>query len=94
MKRSSNRRSIILSLILLILVIVAYNTLMSSPEEQGEEVAADLAGSSRVEALLATVNGISFDRSVFSDPRFATLKSIETPLPSRPVGKQNPFGSN
>lgn len=94
MGRSKNRRPIILLLILIMLIIAAYNTLRSSPEVETGEIIADQAGSSRVEAILATVNSISFDRSVFQDPRFSTLRSIEISLPSRPIGKQNPFGSN
>jgi hypothetical protein len=34
---------------------------------------------------------MSFDLSVFEDPRFRTLRTFATPVEEQPVGRTNPF---
>jgi hypothetical protein len=39
----------------------------------------------------AVLESLAIDRSLFSDPRFTSLRSFETPIMERPVGRPNPF---
>lgn len=38
-----------------------------------------------------SIKRISIDRSLFTDPRFASLRSYATPVAPYPVGRSNPF---
>lgn len=38
-----------------------------------------------------SIKRISIDRSLFTDPRFTSLRSFATPVPVYPVGRANPF---
>lgn len=38
-----------------------------------------------------SIKNIQIDRDLFSDPRFTNLQSFETPVPTYPVGRNNPF---
>lgn len=90
MKNKQNKRITVLLAILVGLLVVAYKVLFVSDTADlslGEDVAASVA----VEQMLNQVNNINFDTSIIKDPKINTLKSIETPLPSIPVGKTNPF---
>ena len=41
--------------------------------------------------LTAELNPISFDTSIFSDPRFTTLVDLHTVIVPEPVGRTDPF---
>jgi hypothetical protein len=92
MKNSKNKRTAILAIILLGLLVVAYKMLFMAPsgDTLGDE---NVAASVRVESLLKQVESINFDTSIMQDQKFKSLKSIETPLPSLPVGRKNPFST-
>lgn len=90
MKNSKNKRAAILAIILLALLIFAYKTIFVEPA--GDlSVDQNLAASQRVEAILQEVEGINFDMSILQDQKFQSLKSIEIPLLSLPIGRKNPF---
>lgn len=96
MKNSKNTRTTVLAGLLVGLLIIAYKFMFvdSVDPMTAEE---NVATSQRVESILREVESINFDTNLVNDAKFQSLKSIETPLPSLPVGKKNPFsisGSN
>lgn len=57
-------------------------------------VAVDGSGSeaqSRFQALVSELNPISFDTSIFSDPRFGILINLATPINAESQGRIDPF---
>lgn len=97
MKNSKNNRTIILIVVLLGLLILAYKVMFVSPNDSAL-VDDNIAASVRVENILQQVKDISFDTSILRDQKKTSLKSIEIPLVSLPIGRKNPFsgisGSN
>ncbi|MEK7117004.1 MAG: hypothetical protein AAB837_02470 [Patescibacteria group bacterium] len=97
MKNFKNKRTVILVVILLGLLALAYKVMFVSPSED-LSVDENIAASERVEGILREVENINFDTSIMEDQKFKSLKSIETPLISLPIGRKNPFsvvsGSN
>lgn len=92
MKNSKNKRPIILAIILLGLLIIGYKVIFtSSSRDIITEENTNIGAGEKVKVLLNEVEKINFDTKVMSDPKFTSLKSIETILPSLPVGKRNPF---
>jgi len=93
MKNSKNKRVIILAVILLGLLVLAYKV-MYAPSS--ESVLDNATASARVEAALGEIEKINFDMSVIDSLK--SLKSIEIPLISLPIGRKDPFsvasGSN
>jgi hypothetical protein len=94
MKNSKNKRTLILLAVLVVLLAVAYKVvLFPSPPDDFESFAGapgDMSGNSS-EALLREVESINFNTAIIQDERFKSLKSIEVPLISLPVGRKNPF---
>lgn len=76
--------------ILIGLIVFAYKVIFM-PSSTDSAVDDSSTASQAVEQILNQVNKINFDTSVTQDPKLNSLKSIETPLPSIPVGKKNPF---
>lgn len=91
MKNSKNKRAIILGVILLGLLVFAYKVMFLAPEEEILSSDENIAASARVEGILKQVESIKFDTSITQDPKFKSLRSIETPLISLPIGRKNPF---
>ncbi len=91
MKNSKNKRAVILAIILVGLLIVGYKVVFIAPEDIGSIVNENISASGRVEALLQQVEQISFNTEVLNDSKFKSLKSIDLPLLSLPVGRTNPF---
>ncbi|NLE07336.1 MAG: hypothetical protein GX627_01875 [Parcubacteria group bacterium] len=87
----NNNRTTFLGLILVVLLIVAYKVMFMDANKVDTTNEENIAASARAEALLKQVENIDFDTSVVQDPKFQSLKSIEVPLMSLPVGKENPF---
>jgi len=77
-------------IVLVGLLIVAYKFIFVSDEVNltAEE---NIAASERVESVLREVQRINFDTSLLRDPKLVSLKSIQVPLLSLPIGKKNPF---
>lgn len=90
MKNSKNKRTAILAIILLALLILAYKIMFVSPAAD-LSTGQNIAASQRVEAILQEVESINFDMSILQDQKFKSLKSIEIPLLSLPIGRKNPF---
>lgn len=59
-------------------------------------VTADMQPQSASEAtflgLATELDTVSFESSIFSDPRFTVLKDIHTTVVAEPVGRRDPFG--
>ncbi|MEK7669436.1 MAG: hypothetical protein AAB350_02490 [Patescibacteria group bacterium] len=96
MKNSKNKRTMILAAILAGLLVVGYKIMFMS---SNEDILIDPTDSSlmvgeKISKILEEVESIDFDTSVTEDPKFKSLRSIETPLISLPVGKINPFSAN
>lgn len=45
------------------------------------------------QALVSKLTPISFDNSIFSDPRFNALVDLTTPITPEPVGRLDPFAT-
>jgi hypothetical protein len=93
MKNSKkNKRTAILAIILVGLLVLAYKVMFVST---GEDLLADenIVASARVEGVLKEMESINFDMSIMENQSFKSLKSIETPLISLPIGRTNPFSS-
>ena len=45
----------------------------------------------RFQSLASQLQPISFDTSIFSDPRFYTLHDLATPISYEPTGRLDPF---
>lgn len=90
MKSLKSKRTTILAIILVGLLIVAYKVMFTTPID---DFSADLniTASARVEAILQQVETISFNLDIIEDSKFKSLKSIEIPLISLPIGRENPF---
>jgi hypothetical protein len=91
MKNPKNKRAVIMAIILVGLLILAYKVMFVSSDEDASVVDENISASARVESILQQVESINFDTSIMQDGKFQSLKSIETPLVSLPVGKKNPF---
>jgi len=90
MKNLKNKRTAILAIILLGLLILAYKTMFVSTDEvlSNEE---NIVASERVETILKEIESINFDTSIMENNNFKSLKSIEIPPLSLPIGRNNPF---
>jgi len=92
MKNSKNKRTAVLAIILVGLLVIAYKVIFVAPPATDEFVFDENAAvGEKVQAILLQVENINFDTTVLNDPKFQSLKSIDTPLPSLPIGKKNPF---
>lgn len=96
MKNSkNNKRTIILAGVLLALLVVAYKVIFMPASTDllvDSGMAADLdAAGERVAVVLKEMESINFDTNIADDPIFESFKSIEIPLISLPIGKNNPF---
>jgi len=54
---------------------------------------ANVSAGGNVESILREIENINFDTSVLEDQKFKSLKSIEIPLISLPIGRKNPFSA-
>jgi hypothetical protein len=91
MKNSKNKRAIILGIILVGLLILAYKVLFVSDTNVDLTIDENIIASQRVETILNEINSINFDTSIMQNESFKSLKSIETPTLSLPIGRKNPF---
>jgi|GEM_PF-1379556 len=96
MKNSKNKRTMILGAILVGLLVIAYKVLFmsSSGDLLTDPTDSNSMVGDRIAVVLAEVESINFDTSIIKDTKFKSLKTIETPLISLPVGKTNPFSPN
>lgn len=92
MKNSKNKRTVILAIILLGLLIIGYKVVSTSPNADllTEESAENNIGE-KIGSILKEVESINFNVGVMKESKFMSLKSIEIPLISLPIGKKNPF---
>ena len=93
MKNLKNKRTSILAIILIGLLVVFYKVMFVSPDVDDFSANENIVASVRVEGILQQVETINFNLDIVEDVKFNPLKSIETPLISLPVGRENPFSS-
>jgi len=55
------------------------------------ETSAQGSGTGQIFLLTSEIANVSFDTSLLSDPRFAVLKDISTPIAPEPQGRTDPF---
>jgi flagellar basal body-associated protein FliL len=92
MKNNKNNRTTILGVVLVSLLIFGYKVLfMSSSDTAWDEN--NVAGE-KAAAILKEVEAINFNTDIVNDQKFKSLNSIESPLPSLPIGKKNPFSAS
>jgi len=97
MKNSKNKRTVILVIILLGLLIIAYKVIFmpgTSVDVVDTMDITDILANSSTGDILKEIESINFDTSIMDDQSFKSLKSIETPLISLPIGRNNPFSSS
>lgn len=94
MKNLKNKRTIILAIILVGLLIVAYKVVFMPSTDGVSSTDQNIAAGERAVIILKQIEGINFDTSIITDPKFRSLQSIETPLPTLPIGKKNPFSAS
>lgn len=93
MNNQKKKRTSILLLVLVALLFVAYKVMFAPAGIDPYASDQSSLEGERVLGILQQIEKISFDVSVISDPKFKSLKSLEIPLPSLPVGKKNPFAA-
>ena len=91
-------KSAILSFVLPLLVVIGgVYWYISSETGNGAPLTTDAsAGSptqSQFQSLVGELSSISFDTSVFSNPHFAALVDLSTPIAPEPVGHADPFAT-
>lgn len=84
-----NKNTSILVIFLIALLIVAYKVMFTTPYDG--TLSSDFSESQVVISTLSKLQMVNLNTAVVNDPKFGTLKSIQTPLPNIPVGKENPF---
>ena len=92
MKTSNNKRTTVVIFVLIGFAIIGYKIMFVAPPDDFS-ISENIIASERVERILKEVEQINFDISVMVDPKFTSLKSIEIPLVSLPIGKKNPFSA-
>ena len=90
MKNTNQKSLIVLFMILIAGAAILYRNVLSSPAPAAVSEA-EVTASAKVEEMLQELDSINFDLAIFNDARFAELQSIETPLASVPVGRDDPF---
>lgn len=75
---------------LVALLLVLYKTMFVTPPL--EEVT-DTTAEDKINRTLNKLELMNFNLTVMQDPKFTTLKSIETPLLNLPIGRKNPFAA-
>jgi len=94
MKDSKNKNTIILVIIISVALILAYKFLFMSSTNTVSLDSNIASTTEEVANIMQEVESINFDTSVIKNDKFNSLKSLETPLISLPVGKKNPFSSS
>lgn len=93
MRTKKNTRTNMLVILLIAIVIFGYKFLFVEPVDEFS-FQENQAVMDRVTVLIQSIENINFDTDVINDPKFNSLKSIDTPLINIPLGKDNPFSQN
>lgn len=62
-----------------------------SPQAPITAVGPSNAAQAQFETLIGELGPITFDLTILSDPRFAALVDLTTPISPEPVGRRDPF---
>lgn len=76
--------------VLVSLLLILYKTMFVEPPI--EEVT-DTTTEDKINLTLSKLEVMNFNLAVLNDPKFITLKSIETPLIESSIGRKNPFAA-
>jgi flagellar basal body-associated protein FliL len=93
MKKTENKRTLILVIILLGLMVVAYKMFFGSSDVEQMVTAGNADAGKRIENILGQMERINFDVDTTQGQVFQSLQTIEIPLVSLPIGKVNPFSA-
>ncbi len=91
---NNSRTNVILIVLAIIVAGAAAYMLFAKPDTQPGVSEAQAPGSEAESAFLsltAEIGSISFDTSVFADPRFAALRDIRTAVVPETAGRPDPF---
>ena len=82
----------VLGIILVGLIILAYKVIFVAEDDSA--TVDNSAATARAELLLQKVNSIKFDTQILQDEKFKSLKSLDIPLISLPIGRYDPFSGS
>jgi len=90
-EETKKNRKWVLLIILMALLAVAYKVVFVSSVDETLIIDDNSSSADKINTIKQQIDSISFDTSILNDQKFNSLKSIDNPLPSLPVGKSNPF---
>ena len=90
MKAIESHKGIVVALILFAVLMLAYNYLAPSVSVVAPDLVTTGPGA-QVISLSSSLQSITFDQSIFSSPGFQMLTDFSTPLPTKVIGRNNPF---
>ncbi len=91
MKLSANLVFIILTVVILAGGVYWYVYHGSSTEAPLTAEVTQSVAQAQFQTLVTELEPISFDPKIFSDPRFAALVDLTTPIAPEPPGRTDPF---
>ena len=91
MKTNSKSKIILSSIGILVVGLFLYNFLMgSNAMPETDNLSAISVGSDLI-LILESLEKITLDRGLFSEPKFLELSDFSTVIPQQPTGRANPF---
>lgn len=91
-----NSNTVLLIIATLIVAAGAYwyfSTGTGNEPSLSADSAPENAAQIQFRALVSTLQPISFDTAIFSDPRFDALVDLTTPITPEPLGRPDPFAN-
>jgi len=85
--------SVPIAIILIVAAAVAYWYFFTGTEDQLSLIidGSENQAQTRFQSLVVELTQVSFDTSIFSDPRFNALVDLTTPVAQEPTGRLDPF---
>lgn len=88
-------QNVLILLVVIVAGFIAYSIFFAHPEAapltESSVAAAENPVDQELIALLLTLHSISLDTTLFTDPKFTSLKDFTRELVPEPVGRPNPF---
>lgn len=82
---------IVITLIIAVGAYLFFHTGAGNQQPLSASSPSDNPAQAQFQALVNELQPISFDTAIFSDPKFASLVSIETPPVPETLGRLDPF---
>lgn len=95
MKFDTTTNSTTISVVVLLIAAAGIYWYFSSGTEQSPLLESESGNQAQTEfqVLVSKLTPISFDNSIFSDPRFNALVDLTTPITPEPAGRLDPFAT-